>query len=96
VTPYICSYERQDNEVLDALFPFFLFIWTRYSSSLFLIPSVGYKTTKLQKMLQYLRHNLLYIPYLALLQLGDMMLQLDSHGLQVKQTADVSVGSHGL
>jgi hypothetical protein len=33
---------------------------------------------------------------LALLQLGDMMLQLDSHGLQVKQTADVSVGSHGL
>jgi hypothetical protein len=75
-----------DNEVLDVLSPFFLFIWACYCSSLFIIPSVGYKATKLQKMVQS-RHNPLYIRYLTLLQLADMMFQLDSHGIQVKPTA---------
>jgi hypothetical protein len=40
----------------------------------------------LQKMVQS-RHNPLYIRYLTLLQLADMMFQLDSHGIQVKPTA---------
>jgi hypothetical protein len=64
---------------------FFLFIWTCHCSSLFIIPSVGYKA-KSQKMVQS-RHNPLYIRYLTLLQLADMMFQLDSHGIQVKPTA---------